>query len=199
VVTKIASKACAELIIASYRNSFFNTKDYINHKKSIAVARAGNVIGGGDWAKDRIIPDVIRALQDGNSIPIRNPAAIRPWQHVLEPLSAYLLLGSKLYEDPVRYASAYNFGPIIKDCLTVEEMVKHAIKAWGTGDYYLLDNSAMPHEAGLLKLDTSKAANDLQWYPVFSAFEAIENSILWYRNFNNNAFDLIKNDILSFQ
>jgi CDP-glucose 4,6-dehydratase len=194
-----ASKACAEIIIDSYRNSFFNIKDYTNHKKSIAVARAGNVIGGGDWAKDRIIPDAVRALQIGDSIPIRNPSAVRPWQHVLEPIGAYLLLGSKLYEDPAKYASAYNFGPLNKDCLTVEEMVQHAIMTWGYGDYHLLDNTAMPHEAGLLKLDTSKATNDLQWYPVFNAYEAIENTIQWYRNFNNNAFDLIKNDIFSFQ
>jgi CDP-glucose 4,6-dehydratase len=193
-----ASKACAELIIDSYRNSFFNAREYINHQKSIAVARAGNVIGGGDWAKDRIIPDIIKALENGHSIPIRNPAAVRPWQHVLEPLSAYLLLGSKLYNDPVKYATAYNFGPLNKDCLTVEEMVNYAIKIWGTGAYHILDNSAKPHEAGLLKLDTSKAANDLQWYPVFNSYEAIENTIQWYQNFNNNAFELVKTDILSF-
>lgn len=193
-----ASKACAELMIDSYRNSFFNTGDYESHRKSIAVARAGNVIGGGDWAKDRIIPDVVRALQSGSSIPVRNPRAVRPWQHVLEPLSAYLLLGSKLCSDPVKYATAYNFGPSNKDCLEVEDMVKQAVKIWGAGNYHVPDNKAMPHEAGLLKLDTSKAANDLNWYPVFSATEAIEKTIAWYKNFNDNAFDLIKHDILSF-
>ena len=193
-----ASKACAEIITDSYRNSFFNGADFINHRKAIAVARAGNVIGGGDWATDRIIPDTIRALQAGISIPVRNPHAVRPWQHVLEPLSAYLLLGSKLASDGSTYATAYNFGPLNKDCLQVEEMVKLAIKAWGEGAYHSPDTAGMPHEAGLLKLDTSKAANDLQWYPVFNAYEAIENTIKWYRNFDNNAFELIRNDIFSF-
>ena len=193
-----ASKACAELIIDSFRNSFFNINNYPDHNKSIVVARAGNVIGGGDWAKDRIIPDIIRSLQHNESIPIRHPAAVRPWQHVLESLAAYLLLGSKLANDPIRYASAYNFGPLNKDCLTVEEMVTQAIKIWGTGSYHIANNPAMPHEAGLLKLDISKASNDLHWQPVFNAYESIRKTIEWYKTFDQNALDLIKSDIQSF-
>ncbi len=194
-----ASKACAELIIDSYRNSFFNLKEHATHRKAIAVARAGNVIGGGDWAKDRIIPDVVRALQAGESVAIRNPASVRPWQHVLEPLGAYLLLGSKLAEDPVKYASEYNFGPLTADCLTVEDMVKQAIDSWGTGSYHAPRLTGMPHEAGLLKLDISKAENDLHWRPAYSAAQAIEKTVRWYRNFTgSNAYELIREDILSY-
>lgn len=133
-----ASKACAELIIDSFRNSYFNPGQYHRHRKSVAVARAGNVIGGGDWAKDRIIPDIVRSLRDDRSIPVRNPQSVRPWQHVLEPLYAYLLLGSKLSQDPVKYATAYNFGPLTADCWRVEKMVQYAIDEWGKGTYHIL-------------------------------------------------------------
>jgi len=194
-----ASKACAEIIIDSYRNSFFNPKDVRKHKKSIAVARAGNVIGGGDWAKDRIIPDSIRSLQNDEPIPIRNPEAVRPWQHVMEPLYAYLLLGGKLSADPVKYATTYNFGPSGTDCWKVEKMVKYVIKTWGKGSYHIINETDKPHEAGLLKLDVNKAEKDLQWKPVFNAGEAIQRTVNWYRNFDGrNARELIREDILSF-
>ena len=194
-----ASKACAELIIDSYRNSFFHPKDHAIHHKSVAAARAGNVIGGGDWARDRIIPDVVRALQAGESVSIRNPASVRPWQHVMEPLSAYLLLGSKLAGDPVKYATEYNFGPLTADCWHVEAMVEHAIAAWGSGRYHVADQTGMPHEAGLLKLDVSKAEAELQWKPVFSAGEAIDTTVRWYKSFNgSNARGLIMEDIRSY-
>ncbi|MBE7170974.1 MAG: CDP-glucose 4,6-dehydratase [Williamsia sp.] len=194
-----ASKACAELVIDSFRNSFFNRHAYPDHQKSVAVARAGNVIGGGDWAKDRIIPDIIRSLQAGESIPVRNPRAVRPWQHVLEPLGAYLLLGAKQLEDPVKYASEYNFGPLTPDCWQVEDMVKQAIQTWGGGNYHVPDNTGMPHEAGLLKLDVSKAERDLHWKPRFSASEAIDKTISWYKSFDgSNAWELIRQDIHAF-
>ena len=194
-----ASKACAEIIIDSYRNSYFNPTEFSRHKKSIAVARAGNVIGGGDWAKDRIIPDSIRALQENESIPIRNPDAVRPWQHVMEPVYAYLLLGKKLSEDPIKYATAYNFGPLGTDCWRVEKMVEYVIKTWGKGTYHIVKEEDKPHEAGLLKLDINKAEKDLQWKPVFSAGEAIQKTVDWYKNFSgNNAKELIETDIRSF-
>jgi CDP-glucose 4,6-dehydratase len=194
-----ASKACAEIIIESFRNSYFNPGDFSNHKKSIVVARAGNVIGGGDWAKDRIIPDSIRALQKNESIAIRNPASVRPWQHVMEPLYAYLLLGKKLAEDPLKYANAYNFGPLHTDCWVVERMVQHAIKIWGGGNYHIVRAAEQPHEAGLLKLDINRAEKDLQWKPIYSAAEAIQKTVDWYRNFDGqNALTLVKDDIQSF-
>ena len=193
------AKACAELVIDSYRNSFFNADAYPKHRKSVAVARAGNVIGGGDWAKDRIIPDIIRALQAGESIAVRNPRAVRPWQHVLEPLGAYLLLGSKQLLDPVKYATEYNFGPLTRDCWQVEDMVKQAILTWGGGSFHVPGQAGMPHEAGLLKLDVSKAANDLEWQPHFNAAAAIDKTISWYKNFDGgNAWELIRQDIESF-
>jgi CDP-glucose 4,6-dehydratase len=188
-----ASKACAEIIIDSYRNSFFNPKAYHRHQKAIGVARAGNVIGGGDWARDRIIPDAIRALQSNESIPIRNPDSVRPWQHVLEPLYAYLLLGMKLAEDPVKYATAYNFGPLGIDCWRVEKMVGEVIRSWGGGTYHIVSEVEKPHEAGLLKLDIDKAEKDLHWQPVFTAGEAIQRTVRWYKHFDGgNAFELLK-------
>jgi CDP-glucose 4,6-dehydratase len=194
-----ASKACAEIIINSYRNSYFNPETYEDHKKSIAVARAGNVIGGGDWAKDRIIPDCIRALQDEVSIPVRNPNAVRPWQHVIESLFAYLLLGKMLTKDPFRFATAYNFGPFMKDCLRVEDMVKQVVDIWGNGVYHVINETRKPHEAELLRLDINKAAAELNWTPVFSAREAIHLTVGWYKHFNGgNARELIRSDIDSF-
>lgn len=176
-----ASKACAELIISSYRASYFNPAVYSSHQKSIASARAGNVIGGGDWAKDRIIPDIVNALQNGKPIPIRNPKSVRPWQHVLEPLAGYLQLGLKMQEDPVKYADAWNFGPYNEDNKTVEELVRIAIDTWGSGEMEKTQNAAAPHEAGLLKLDINKTTNELGWKPRMSAAEAIATTIEWYR------------------
>jgi len=180
-----ASKACAELIISSYRNSFFNVQKYSTHKKSIASARAGNVIGGGDWAKDRIIPDIVKALKNNENIVVRNPNAIRPWQHVLEPLGGYLHLGTKMVDDPIKYSDAWNFGPLAEDNLTVSELVKHALVIWGKGNYStpILENQ--PHEAGLLKLDISKTINELKWQPQFNSQIAIEFTLNWYKLLND--------------
>lgn len=193
-----ASKACSEIVIDSYRNSFFNRSDFQRHNKSIVVARAGNVIGGGDWAKDRIVPDIVRALQAGETVELRNPNAVRPWQHVLEPLNAYLMLAAKVSENPGKYSSEFNFGPSAADCISVLELVKHAISVWGQGEYKILDNSSMPHEAGLLKLDTSRAYAELNWAPVFSARQAIEKTVNWYKEFDNNALHLLERDIALF-
>jgi CDP-glucose 4,6-dehydratase len=194
-----ASKACAELIIESFRHSYFNPAEYSKHRKSIAVARAGNVIGGGDWAKDRILPDIIRALQQNQPVAIRNPDSVRPWQHVLEPLSGYLLLGKKMMEDPVKYSTAYNFGPLTIDCWRVEKMVERAIVAWGSGNYHIVREEGAPHEAGLLKLDVNKAEHDLQWRPVMNASDTIWKAVNWYKNFDgSNARELIQQDINSF-
>ena len=181
-----ASKACAELIISSYRNSFFNTANYSTHQKSIASARAGNVIGGGDWAKDRIIPDIVRALINNEIVSVRNPFAVRPWQHVLEPIGGYLHLGSKMVDNPVAFAESWNFGPLPEDNLTVEELVQKALKIWGSGDYNKPETHGQPHEAGLLKLDISKSVTILGWKPKYNASLAIEETLNWYNELGKN-------------
>jgi CDP-glucose 4,6-dehydratase len=196
-----ASKASCELIIDSYRNSFYNTKDFEKHKKSVGVARAGNVIGGGDWAKDRLIPDVVRSLQSDSEIVIRNQSSIRPWQHVIEPLFGYLELGVKLNLNPIKYSQAYNFGPNTNDALTVEEMVIKSINCWASGNYNVEVNSNNPHEAGLLKLDITKATTELNWKPVLNAQLAVEITINWYKSYYNGskAVELMKHDIEYYQ
>lgn len=186
-----ASKACAEILIDSYRNSFFNTAQYATHKKAIAVARAGNVIGGGDWAKDRLIPDIIKALVKGENIVVRNPDSVRPWQHVLEPLFGYLMLGAKLKEIPASFSEAYNFGPGNENALPVAEMVLLALKAWGSGNFEVVQISGQPHEAGLLKLDISKVTAALQWKPKMDATQTVEKTILWYKTFHTCPQDII--------
>lgn len=194
-----ASKACAELIISSYRNSFFNAAFYSSHQKSIASARAGNVIGGGDWAKDRIIPDIVNALRAGKAIPVRNPKSVRPWQHVLEPLAGYLQLGLKMQQDPVKFADAWNFGPFNEDNLTVEELVKIAIETWGDGRMEKVQQATAPHEAGLLKLDINKTINELGWKPRMNASDAIATTIDWYRQTETaDARKLVEADILKY-
>lgn len=181
-----ASKACAELIIDSYRNSFFNIQHFEIHKKGIAVARAGNVIGGGDWSKDRLIPDIAKAFAIENPVVIRNPNSIRPWQHVLEPVIGYLLLGANLVVDPVQFSQAYNFGPHLSDALPVEEMLKLAIGSWGKGEFIVEKVEGQPHEAGLLKLDISKAISELKWQPKMDAKLAVSMTMDWYSEFAKN-------------
>ena len=178
-----ASKACAELVIDSYRNCFFNSSNYDNHQKGIAVARAGNVIGGGDWAKDRLIPDIVRALIKKEEIVIRNPNAIRPWQHVLEPVIAYLTLGMHLHQNPSKFGNAYNFGPFAEDSLPVQEMLNLSINYWGSGKFKVEQAKNQPHEAGLLKLDISKAIKELGWKPKLNASSAVKMTMNWYKDF----------------
>jgi CDP-glucose 4,6-dehydratase len=177
-----ASKAAAEIVTDSYRNSFFNTNAFDSHQKAVAVARAGNVIGGGDWSMDRIIPDIIRALENKQAIMIRNPASVRPWQHVLEPLAGYLLLGARLWQTPAKFSSAWNFGPYSQDTFTVSELVQKAIEVWGEGKFTIEKQEEQPHEAGLLKLDINKAINVLGWHPAYSAAESITHTMEWYRS-----------------
>jgi CDP-glucose 4,6-dehydratase len=188
-----ASKACAELLIDSYRKSFFHPDKYPDHQKSISVARAGNVIGGGDWARDRIIPDIIRSLSAGKPVVLRNPASVRPWQHVLEPLNGYLVLAAHQSKDPFHFSAAYNFGPELEDNLTVEDVTQRAIKIWGTGKYDKTPENKSVHEAGLLNLDISKAKTALGWIPRYNATKAIEKTIEWYKGFSmhNNARELV--------
>jgi CDP-glucose 4,6-dehydratase len=192
-----ASKACAELVINCYTQSFFNSADYERHHKGIAVGRAGNVIGGGDWAKDRIIPDIVRALSADQPVQVRNPSAVRPWQHVLEPLGGYLLLGARLATEPTHYGGAWNFGPHLQDTLPVSTLVDTALQAWGAGRYETPVLAKQPHEAGLLKLDISKALNKLSWQPRYNAAESIRNTIAWYKKLANGvaAAELVRADI----
>jgi CDP-glucose 4,6-dehydratase len=184
-----ASKACTELVVSSFRNSFFNTKKYDQHRKAITSARAGNVIGGGDWSSDRIIPDIIRSLQKQESIDVRNPDAVRPWQHVLEPLSGYLQLAMLLDQEHLNFSKPYNFGPLPTDHLTVKQLVEMAIESWGNGNWTDLSDTNQPHEAGLLKLDINRAMNELKWVPKLSAKQAISWTIDWYKQSKDKQAD----------
>lgn len=176
-----ASKAAAEIITNSYRQSFFNPADYAKHKKAIATARAGNVIGGGDYAENRIVPDIFRALSISNNIIVRNPKAVRPWQHVLEPLNGYLTLAAAMDKQPQKFATSFNFGPKLKDTCAVEDLVKLAIKKWGNGNYKTPLQKGTPHEAGLLMLNIDKAKQELNWQPRWNASVAIGKTIDWYK------------------
>ena len=181
------SKACAELVTAAYRSSFFSRPHAPDSplQTSIATARAGNVIGGGDWGKDRLIPDCIRALLSGDMVRIRNPHAVRPWQHVLEPLSGYLLLARRLYEEGSLYAEAWNFGPGEIDERPVEWVVRRLCEKWGVPGLYQIDGGVHHHEAGYLKLDSSKARSKLGWTPVWSLETAIDETVEWTKGYNN--------------
>ncbi len=179
------SKACSELVTAAYRSSYFNPAKYAEHGVAVASARAGNVIGGGDWAVDRIVPDCIRALLKGEKVTVRNPKAVRPWQHVLEPLSGYLILAQKLCNEDAAYAEAWNFGPDDADARPVEWLVKALCAKWGQGASYGIDSSPQPHEAHYLKLDCSKAKNRLSWYPKWNLESAIDSIIDWTRAYQD--------------
>ncbi|GAB3709116.1 CDP-glucose 4,6-dehydratase [Spirosoma flavus] len=178
------SKGGTELVTSSYRNSFFNPSQYGQiHNTLIASVRAGNVIGGGDWAADRLIPDLIRGSVSGKRVIIRNPEAVRPWQHVLEPLSGYLLVGQQLLEGNVAAATGWNFGPAVDDILSVREVVQLAQQHWDVVGIDEQPSAQNPHEAHVLKLDCTKAHQSLNWYPVWSTSEAIERTINWYRTY----------------
>ncbi len=179
-----ASKGCAELVTAAYRSSFFNPDAYgEKHQVLLASARAGNVIGGGDWAKDRIITDMVCAASMGKTLLIRNPQAVRPWQHVLEPLSGYLLLGQKLLEGRKEYAEAWNFGPGDDGALTVIQVVQEMKKIWSRIEYEVKQDEKDFHEAGLLKLDCSKARMRLKWESVWDIRTAFIKTAQWYQDF----------------
>lgn len=181
-----SSKGAAELVISSYRNSFFKDSTTL-----IASARAGNVIGGGDWAEDRLIPDLVRGASTDDKVKIRNPLAIRPWQHVLEPLSGYLLLAEECYKGNTEAAEAWNFGPENKDAKNVEWISELASDVWGNGKLWELDNDSHPHEAKFLKLDISKVYQNLMWSPKWDAKEAVTRSINWYKKFYKKESDTL--------
>jgi CDP-glucose 4,6-dehydratase len=194
-----ASKAAAEIVVSSFRNSFFNSKNYHFHRKKIITARAGNVIGGGDFSKDRIIPDIIRSLKNDTDVHVRNPNAVRPWQHVLEPLNGYLLLAMLADKNEQIVSNAYNFGPFEDDHLSVLDLVKTAIQKWGNGTWKDNSNINEPHEAGLLKLDINKAINELNWKPKLNSKQAIEWTINWYKVPAENNFNFTMEQIKKYQ
>ncbi|SIO67941.1 CDP-glucose 4,6-dehydratase [Paraburkholderia phenazinium] len=176
-----SSKACAELVTSAYRNSFFNPARYADHGVAIASARAGNVIGGGDWATDRLVPDIARALLCGEAVKVRSPRSIRPWQHVLEPLAGYLRLAEALYTDGPQFGGAWNFGPYDSDAQPVEFIVAELVRQWGGDASWVLDTDQHPHEATYLKLDCSKARARLDWHPRWNLTLALENIVSWYK------------------
>jgi len=177
-----SSKGCAELVTAAYRNSFFPPADYQRHGVAVASARAGNVIGGGDWAQDRLIPDFVRAVTRGEPMPVRNPAAVRPWQHVLEPLHGYLMLAQKLWSDGPRHSEAWNFGPDDESAQSVEAVVTTLSSLWGGEARWRADaTGGQPHEAHYLKLDCSKAKTKLGWHPRWNLQTALESTAAWYK------------------
>jgi CDP-glucose 4,6-dehydratase len=179
-----ASKGCAELVAASYRNAFFNPKDFgSKHNVLLASCRAGNVIGGGDWADDRLIPDIMRAVSRNEKVEIRNPGATRPWQHVLEPLSGYLQIGQKLAEKDVAFAEGWNFGPDDNGSITVREVVENIKCFWSKIDYKLGNCPNAIHEANLLKLDCSKAHSKLKWQAVWDSEMTFRKTVEWYHDF----------------
>lgn len=189
-----ASKACAELVLESYQRSFFADR----HDLGVASARAGNVIAGGDWAENRIVPDCIRALEKGDKIQVRNPAASRPWQHVLEPLGAYLSLAAKLYQPDTRYNGAWNIGPSIEANRSVGELVSELISCWGSGEaeFGVVSEDAH-HEAGLLMLNCDKITHHLGWKPAMSFAQTVATTTDWYKRFHagTDAWDLSSQQI----
>jgi CDP-glucose 4,6-dehydratase len=194
-----ASKAAAEIVVSSFRNSFFNIKNFPSHQKAIVTARAGNVIGGGDRSADRIIPDIIRSLENNEPVEVRNPNAIRPWQHVLEPLGGYLLIAMLLDTDATGFSGAYNFGPLPDDHLPVKNLVEAAINYWGSGTWVNKWDATQPHEAGLLQLDINKAKTVLNWQPKLASAAAIEWTINWYKQEPANIFNFTVQQIKNYQ
>jgi CDP-glucose 4,6-dehydratase len=186
------SKGAAELVVSSYRRSFFPPGRLASHGIAVASARAGNVVGGGDWAKDRIVPDAIAALAAGRPIPVRNPDGVRPWQHVLEPLGGYLLLGARLAaaeppEGRARFCEPWNFGPRTDDARPVRAVVEALVEAWGSGSWEDRRDPAAPHEAGLLRLSIEKAQARLGWTPRWRFAETFRRTVEWYRAFHGGA------------
>ena len=177
-----ASKSCAEYVINSYRDSFFAYKPVC----SIASVRAGNVIGGGDWADNRIIPDCIKSIMNGEPVILRNPTAVRPWQHVIEPLGGYLLLAARMSNDPGAYNEPWNFGPGHDETRSVEDLVVEVIKHWGTGTYNAMDVESKKTEEKLLRLDISKARQKLKWKPILNFTESVKMTVDWYKLYLEN-------------
>jgi CDP-glucose 4,6-dehydratase len=172
-----SSKGCAEIVTNAYRHSFFQA----DASAAVASARAGNVIGGGDWARDRLIPDAMRAFMSGEPVRIRNPHAVRPWQHVLEPIFGYLVLAQRLVETGHAFAEAWNFGPSADDHVPVSAVAQAAARLWSDGASFVVDDGLHPHEASHLALDCAKAASRLGWKPLFKLDQALQLTVEWYR------------------
>lgn len=187
-----SSKACVELLVKSMRHSFFNLNDWDSHQKSITVARAGNVIGGGDWSENRIIPDIARSIYSRNEINIRYPKSTRPWQHVLDPVLGYIYLAAKLDDNPLKFSTEFNFGPNSKQVMNVQSLVEFAIKLWGKGSYSIDKNLNYP-ESKLLMLNIEKARKLLGWSPIFDMRTSIKLTLDWYRIYENNKNESIEN------
>lgn len=177
-----SSKGCAELVTSAYMRSYFSDD---NNRISAATTRAGNVIGGGDWSMDRLIPDLIRSIMDGRPTVIRNPGAVRPWQHVLEPLCGYMVVAERLWEDSNDFSGGWNFGPNDDDARPVSWIADKLTEMWGDGSSWVMDNAQHPHEANYLKLDCSKAKSMLKWAPKTELCTALEWIVEWYRDFKN--------------
>jgi CDP-glucose 4,6-dehydratase len=183
-----SSKACAEIVSAAYRQSYFPIAELgKSHQVALATARAGNVIGGGDWAANRLLPDLVRGFLSGSPVLIRRPDSIRPWQHVLEPIRGYIMLAERLLSHDARYAKAYNFGPRERDARPVRWIAKRMTALWGDGASWILDADPSPHEAGYLKLDVSRAGAELGWRPRLGLDGALDYLVSWYRNWNAGA------------
>ena len=195
------SKGCAELVTAAFRESYFSANQFDRHRLAIASGRAGNVIGGGDWSTDRLIPDAIKAFEANQPLTIRNPLATRPWQHVLEPLSGYLVVLQHLYLEGPQFNGGWNFGPHDVDTRTVQEVVDLFINQWGANASWQHDAMEQPHEAHALKLDCSKAAQLLHWSPRWSIEQAIEKIVDWQKSFQSghDMYQVCMNQIQSYQ
>lgn len=182
-----SSKACAEIVSAAYRSSYFPVDRLSEHQVALATARAGNVIGGGDWSEDRLIPDLIRGFQAGKPVLIRRPGAVRPWQHVLDPLHGYILLAEGLLAHNTKFASAFNFGPALADSWTVERIANKLVELWGNGARWTRDTEPGPHENQSLRLDATKAHEELGWKPRLNIEAALEWTAEWYRGWEQGA------------
>ncbi len=191
------SKGCAELVTSSFRESFFTPE-----KKFVASARAGNVIGGGDWSEDRLIPDLMRGFQAGKAVPIRNPNSVRPWQHVLDPLHGYLMLAKELLSAKAQnFSSGWNFGPPEKEAANVKDVVNAATELWGPGAKWTTDSGAHPHEAKLLQLNCTKAQTELQWKPQWGLQRSLKETVEWYKTYGQSpaaAAELTRKQIQAF-
>lgn len=176
-----SSKGCAELVAAAYRNSFFPPSQRAQHRVGLASARAGNVIGGGDWSRDRLVPDILRSIEAGQAVRIRNPDATRPWQHVLEPLSGYLMLAERLCGDASAFSEGWNFGPVEQDCRPVQWVVQRLIHQWGAGASWQRDGGEHPHEARFLQLDINKSQKRLGWKPRWPLEGCLQRIVDWHR------------------
>jgi len=182
-----ASKACAEIVSAAYRSSYFPADRLHEHNVAVATARAGNVIGGGDWSEDRLIPDLIRGFQAKLPVLIRRPNSIRPWQHVLEPLHGYIMLAEKLLAKQTQFASSFNFGPSDEDPWSVERIANKLVDLWGEGAAWIRDSDPSLHEDHYLRLDASRARTELGWRPRLGIERALEWSVNWYRSLQQGA------------